>query len=171
MSLPDPTLRLILLDLLFLGLAGAMAFWFRAWLKEQKTELDGRMASLESQQQSLARLSERLGGLCRTLERAPAAAAGAAAPGPGPRGTTAPRKVAGTGPWPAGAPGESRAARTASGAGWRREETGDSARDAYRQARELLDKGLSPAEISRRVGLGMTEVNVLKRMREAGPRR
>ena len=164
MSLPDPTLRLILLDLLFLGLAGTMAFWFRAWLKEQKRELDGRMASLESQQQSLARLSERLGSLCRTLERPPAAAEAA----PAPRATAASRKAAGTGPWPAG---ESRAARTASGAGWRREGTGDSARDAYRQARELLDKGLSPAEISRRVGLGMAEVNVLKRMREAGPRR
>ncbi len=165
MSLPDQTLRLIFLDLLFLVLAGAMAFWFRAWLKEQKRELDRRVASLESQHQGLARLAERLGNLCRTLERpAPAAAE----PVPRARGS-APSQAAGAAPWPGAGLGESRSGRPA-GAGRRREEPSDPGRDAYRRARDLLDQGLSPAEISRRVGLRMSEVNVLKRMREAGRR-
>ena len=167
MSLPDQTLRLIFLDLLFLVLAGAMAFWFRAWLKEQKRELDRRVASLESQQQGLARLAERLGNLCRTLERpAPAASE----PVPGARGSAAPPQAAGAAPWPGAGLGESRPGRPA-GAGRRlREEPSDPGRDAYRRARDLLDQGLSPAEISRRVGLRMSEANVLKRMREAGRR-
>ena len=80
-------------------------------------------------------------------------------------------KGAGAGPWPAGATGERGAARPAAGAGRLRQETGDSPREAYRQARELLEQGLSPAEISRLVGLKITEVDVLKRMREAGRRR
>ena len=165
MSLPDQTLRLIFLDLLFLVLAGAMAFWFRAWLKEQKRELDRRVASLESQHQGLARLAERLGNLCRTLERpAPAAAE----PVPRARGP-APPQAAGAAPWPGAGLGESRSGRPA-GAGRRREEPSAAGRDAYRRARDLLDQGLSPAEISRRVGLRMSEVNVLKRMREAGRR-
>ena len=166
MTLPDPTLRLIFLDLVFLALAGTLAFWFRAWLKEQKRELDRRLASLEGQQQSLVRLGERLSSLCHALER-PAPAASEAAPRP--RGSVAAARGAGTGPWPAGAAGESTAARPAGG-GRRREQAGDPAREAYRQARELLEQGLSPAEVSRRVGLRITEVNVLKRIREAGRR-
>lgn len=168
MTLPDPTLRLIFLDLLFLALAGTMAFWFRAWLKEQRRELDRRLASLESQQQGLVRLSERLSGLCRTLEQ-PAPAVVEA--GPRSRGSAASTKSAGTEPWTGGATGERGAARPVAGAGPLRQEMGDSPREAYRQARELLDQGLSPAEISRRVGLKLSEVNVLKRMREAGRRR
>ena len=170
MTLPDSTLRLVFLDLLFLALAGTMAFWFRAWLKEQKRELDRRLASLESQQQGLLRLSERLGGLCRTLEQ-PAPAVAEAVPVPRSRGPAASAKGAGTGARPAGAIGERVAARPGAGAGRLRQETGDSPREAYRQARELLEQGLSPAEISRRVGLKITEVDVLKRMREAGRRR
>ena len=159
MTLPDSTLRLIFLDLLFLALAGTLAFWFRAWLKEQRRDLDRRLTSLEGQQQSLVRLSERLSSLCRTLER------------PEPAAVEAASRPHRTGPWPPGAPGEGRSARPAAGSGRRREEMGDSAREAYRQARELLEQGLSAAEISRRVGLRITEVNVLMRMREASGRR
>ena len=166
MTLPEPTLRLIFLDLLFLALAGTMAFWFRAWLKEQKRDLDRRLASLESQQQGLLRLGERLSGLCRTLEQ-PAPPAAEAVPRP--RGSAVSTTRAGTGPWTGGATGERGAARPAAGAGSIRQE--DSPREAYRQARELLDQGLSPAEISRRVGLRITEVDVLRRMREGGRRR
>ena len=167
MSLPDSTLRLILLDLLFLALAGTLAFWFRAWLREQKRELDRRLASHESQQRSLALLSERLGNLCRTLER-PAPAAAEAAPRV--REAAASLKAAGTVPRPAATPGEVRASGPASGSVRRREEIPDADREAYRRARDLLEQGLPPAEICRRVGLRMTDVNVLKRMREAGRR-
>lgn len=168
MTLSDSTLRLVFLDLLFLALAGTMAFWFRAWLKEQKRDLDRRLASLESQQQGLLRLSERLNGLCRALEQ-PAPAVAEAVPVSRSRGPAASVKGAGTGSRPAGATGERGAARPAAGAGRLRQE--DSPREAYRQARELLEQGLSPAEISRRVGLKITEVDLLKRMREAGRRR
>ena len=36
--------------------------------------------------------------------------------------------------------------------------------DAYGRARELLQQGVAPAEVARRVGLGIAEVNVLRRM-------
>ncbi|MBT4098620.1 MAG: hypothetical protein HOE86_13290 [Gemmatimonadetes bacterium] len=40
-------------------------------------------------------------------------------------------------------------------------------RDAYRLARELLEQGMSTTDVARQVGLGIAEVNVLKRMRDA----
>ena len=172
MNLPDSALRQILLDLLFLVLAGTLAFWFRSWLREQKRELDRRLAHLEGQQRSLHKLGDRLSDLCRTLEqpspatpRVPGSTASTKAAGTVP----APR-LAETGPRLVGASGEGRTAR-ASGAAQRRQEGfPDPGREAYRRAREMLDQGLSAAEISRRVGLRMSEVNALKRMREAGRR-
>ncbi len=175
MNLPDSALRQILLDLLFLVLAGTLAFWFRSWLREQKRELDRRLTLLEGQHRSLQNLGQRLSDLCRTLEQPPAS-------GPAPPrvpGSTAYPKAAGTVPAPrpaetgprlAGAPGEGRPAR-ASGAAQRQPEGfPDPGGEAYRRAGEMLEQGLSTAEISRRVGLRMSEVNALKRMREAGRR-
>ncbi len=176
MSLPDSALRQILLDLLFLVLAGTLAFWFRSWLREQKRELDRRLALLEGQQRSLHSLGQRLSELCRTLEQ-PSPTAGPAPPRV--PGSTPPPKAAGpvpaprpaeTGPRLAGASGEGRTAR-ASGAAQRRPEGfPDPGGEVYRRAREMLEQGLPAAEISRRVGLRMSEVNALKRMREAGRR-
>ena len=176
MNLPDSSLRQILLDLLFLLLAGSLAFWFRSWLREQKLELDRRLTLLDGQQRSLHKLGERLADLCRTLEQ-PSPATGPAAPqapgstaSPQAAGTVPVPRLAETGPRSVGASGEGRTAR-ASGAAQRRQEGfADPGREAYRRAREMLDQGLSAAEISRRVGLRMTEVNALKRMREAGRR-
>ena len=173
MSLPDSALRQILLDLLFLVLAGTLAFWFRSWLREQKRELDRRLTLLEDQQRSLHKLGQRLADLCRTLEQpAPATAARVA-------GSTAPPKAAGTVPAPrpaetglrqVGASGEGRTAGSAAADPRREEGFPDPGREAYRRAREMLAQGLSAAEISRRVGLRVSDVNALMRMREAGRR-
>jgi hypothetical protein len=178
-SMSDPTLRLVFVDLLFLGLAAGMAFWFRAWLREQKAEMDQRLETLESQQQTLARLCERLGSACRTLERQAPAAIGDAltrsraptAPVPTPEvSRETPRAAERTTVPPGPASADRRLVTPASRADRQWEEMSDRSRDAYRQARELLDQGLSSAEIARRVGLGVAEVNVLKRMRDAGRR-
>lgn len=175
MSLPDSTLRQILLDLLFLVLAGTLAFWFRSWLREQKRELDQRLSLLEGQQRSLHKLGQRLSDLCRTLEQPAPAAGPAAAPV---AGSTASPKAAGAvpaarpadpGPRPVAASAEARTTR-ASVAQRREEGFPDPGREAYRRAREMLEQGLSAAEISRRVGLRMSDVNALMRMREAGRR-
>jgi hypothetical protein len=48
------------------------------------------------------------------------------------------------------------------------EELTDRSREAYRRARDLLEQGVPANDIAREVGLGVAEVNVLKRMRDAG---
>jgi Trp operon repressor len=47
------------------------------------------------------------------------------------------------------------------------EKMAERSRDAYRLARELLEQGMSTTDVARQVGLGIAEVNVLKRMRDA----
>ena len=47
------------------------------------------------------------------------------------------------------------------------EKRAERSRDAYRLARELLEQGMSTTDVARQVGLGIAEVNVLKRMRDA----
>ncbi len=175
MNLPDSALRQILLDLLFLILAGTLAFWFRSWLREQKRELDRRLTLLEGQHRSLHNLGQRLSDLCRTLEQPPPSGpAPPRVPGstasPKAAGTVPPPRPAETGPRLAGATGEGRAARASGTAQRRPEGFPDPGGEAYRRAREMLEQGLSTAEISRRVGLRMSEVDALKRVREAGRR-
>ncbi|MBM3278010.1 MAG: hypothetical protein FJY95_08005 [Candidatus Handelsmanbacteria bacterium] len=41
-------------------------------------------------------------------------------------------------------------------------------RDSYAQARTLLDQGLSPSEVARKLGLGLAEVETLGRMMRRG---
>ena len=69
-----------------------------------------------------------------------------------------------------GASGEGRTAGSAAADPRREEGFPDPGREAYRRAREMLAQGLSAAEISRRVGLRVSDVNALMRMREAGRR-
>lgn len=184
----DPSLKLVFVDVLFLCLAGAMALWFRAWLSEQRGELDRRIDALEAQQQGLAKLGDRLAGLCRILERtapilppprrdeepgevptptarSPVAGAAAADPQPAAEGTPRPAPAI-VPPWSS----RRRVDTPAAQADRRWEELSDRSREAYRRARDLLEQGMSVAEIARQVGLGVAEVNVLKRMRDAGRR-
>ena len=62
------TVQLIFVDLLFLGLAGSLGFWFRTWLKTEKKAFDERLEALEAQQATLDRLSGRLQATCQLLE-------------------------------------------------------------------------------------------------------
>jgi hypothetical protein len=62
------TWQLVLIDGLFLCLAGGMGLWFRAWLKNEKQALDQRLEALEAQQAHLERISGRLQTVCRVLE-------------------------------------------------------------------------------------------------------
>jgi hypothetical protein len=189
----DSTLQVIFVDALFLCLAGGLAIWFRYWLQEQQRAMDRRLEALEGQQQALARICERLNSVCRALERLspsveaiarPGPRAEPAAPRPTPVETPAVSGVTDRqvqAPRSATVP-DSTASRSADqGAGARRrvdtpavradrqwEELTDRSREAYRRARDLLEQGVPPNDIARQVGLGVAEVNVLKRMRDAG---
>lgn len=155
--------QLFLVDLLYLGAALGMGLWFRAWLRQQQRAMDERLAGLEAQQAQLARLGERLQGVCRGLEGVfTRAARGVEAPRGGAvevergrrqttgRGRTESHRSA--------AVSEGAARGNPPGQGGARRE------DPYGRARELLSQGVAPAEVARRVGLGIAEVNVLRRM-------
>ena len=196
----DSTLQVIFVDALFLCLAGGLIFWFRSWLREQQRSMDHRLEALEGQQQALAQICERLTSACRGLERpSPAVEAiprqnprterATAAPRPStvetPAAAVSDRQVQvsrnAAGPEPQ--PQTTGSRPTASGPAARRrvdapaaradrqwEELTDRSREAYRRARDLLEQGVPPNDIARQVGLGVAEVNVLKRMRDAGRR-
>jgi len=75
--------RLVLVDVLFLVLAGGLALWMRSLLRHQRRELDDQLARLASQTERLAALQNRLESACEGVERsqvaAPAARSAAAA--------------------------------------------------------------------------------------------
>ena len=189
----DSTLQVIFVDALFLCLAGGLAIWFRSWLQEQQRAMDRRLAALEGQQQALARICERLPSVCRALERPspsveaiarPGSRAEPAAPRPAlvetpavpavtdrqvqaPRSATVPDSTASRSA-ARGAEARRRVDTPAARADRQWEELTDRSREAYRRARDLLEQGVPPNDIARQVGLGVAEVNVLKRMRDAG---
>jgi hypothetical protein len=183
-AIVDSTWQVLFIDALFLCLAAGLALWFRSWLGEREAAFDRRLDALEEQQQALARVCERLTSACRGLER-PAPSLEAlraprperpAAPAPGPTPVASPPPAAAEAV-PAALPrereggGERRRIETpASLADRQWEERTDRSREAYRRARALLEQGIPPNDIARQVGLGVAEVNVLKRMRDAGRR-
>jgi hypothetical protein len=187
----DSTLQVIFVDILFLCLAGGLAFWFRAWLQEQQRAMDQRLEGLEEQQQALVRICERLTSVCKGLERPSSAVEAIGRSTPRQERPLAPTRqttreistpvAAAT----AGqsAPPDATEVTAADEASARRrvdtpaaradrqwEELTDRSREAYRRARDLLEQGVPPNDIARQVGLGVAEVNVLKRMRDAGRR-
>ncbi|MFP6591633.1 MAG: hypothetical protein VCE12_14010 [Candidatus Latescibacterota bacterium] len=189
----DSTLQVIFVDALFLCLAGGLAIWFRSWLQEQQRAMDRRLEALEGQQQALARICERLTSACRALERPSPSVEAIARPGPRaepaaprPARVETPAVPAVTdrqvqAPRSATVPDSTASRSAARGAEARRrvdtpaarvdrewEELTDRSREAYRRARDLLEQGVPPNDIARQVGLGVAEVNVLKRMRDAG---
>lgn len=192
MSPSDTTTQVIFVDVLFLCVAGGLAFWFRAWLGEQQKGMDRRLQALEEQQQVLGRICERLTAACRGLERPSPAVDALARSTPKAERTPAVRRQpvtdipmgSTTDTVPAAMPAavEARDARPAPAAARQRidtpaahsdrkwEEQTDRSREAYRRARDLLEQGVPVNDIARQVGLGVAEVNVLKRMRDAGRR-
>lgn len=189
----DSTLQVIFVDALFLCLAGGLAIWFRSWLQEQQRAMDRRLEALEGQQQALARICERLTSACRALERPSPSVEAIARPGPraepaaprpalvetpavpavtdrqvqAPRSATVPDSTASRSA-ARGAEARRRVDTPAARADRQWEELTDRSREAYRRARDLLEQGVPPNDIARQVGLGVAEVNVLKRMRDAG---
>ena len=173
-SLPSPqTLQLVYIDAFFLCLTIGLLLWFRSWLTSHKGQIDRRLAALEEHELTLERLAAKLTAACRQLEASRPTAAMANAPGI---------------PMPAARPVAARSGAevTAPGAAWleklselRRAADGGSsesapvagrqgARQEYVRARQLLEKGMSATDVARKVGLGLAEVEVLKRISEYG---
>ena len=196
--LSTDSLQLLLVDGLFICLAGAMGLWFRVWIKAQQRAMDSRMAALESQQESLERLGARLQAACRSLEGLYAYAKHAStadtAVGDPPRlspplprrsetererssGAAAREATLGTGGrhrFQGEATGGSRAAAGDS----RRVDENPATRagsegirgTGFARARDLLAQGLPAKEVARRLGMGKAEVEALKRMMDLEPR-
>lgn len=176
-------LQLAFIDGLFLCLVVGFCLWFRAWLTKQQQSIDQRLEALDRQQQLLTRLGERLQGVCRSLEGADAASARSQG--------GVPRRSASTGghdsrgqarPTGATTRPDSRQPRTDSetshsgrrlstpstGAGWQPHDPGaDSTDEVYGQARDLLERGMAPSEVARRLGLGIAEVSALQRIQQS----
>lgn len=161
-----PTLQLVFIDLLFLLLAGGMGLWFRAWLRQESRRVDARIEALDKQRQGLENVAERLSSVCRTIERATPAMA---RPTLGETPATVPAGRRPVTNRPARrerpAPPQSVSADATPEREW--EQMAERSREAYRLARELLEQGMATTDVARQVGLGVAEVNVLKRMRDA----
>ncbi len=127
--------QLVLVDALFLCLAGGLALWMRALLRVQRVELGVQLKELEAQSRRLERLQVRLETACGRLERKTA-----------------------TGP-AEGDPAVRRAeSRPSSGSG---KSAGD---DRYQQAWRRLGQGEPAAAVARHLGLGMAEVELMGRI-------
>ena len=166
-------MQMIFLDLLFLGLAGALALWFRAVIRNQQRALDQQLVRLEAQQGKLDSLGKKLQGVTNTLERLypPPTVPSRHESSPDSRmGLVEPELRSRRTPRPTSATtaAQPRQAQQSTGPerGQRRQHESPRGAEAYALARELLDRGLPSSEVARRVGLGVAEIDVLKRMRQ-----
>lgn len=153
---------LVLVDAIFLALAGSVTLWFRAWLRSQREDLDRVLGDLADQRQELTRIASRIERLCALQEarleagsEAPPVAPVTRGPIPSPerrpvRETTAPAVARRTEAVPE-PPSEPRPDRSA-GEG------------RYDRAWELLAQGQQPGEVARRLRLGVAEVELMARM-------
>ena len=134
--------QIALADGLVLCLAVGLGLWFRAWLRHEKEEMDRRLDALEAQQAHLERISGRLQAVCRSLEL-----------------------MGRAGSWRADSSAESEAVR---GKGDRSEDANSELEvreeDAYSRAWQMLADGAAPAEVARRLGMGIAEVELMNRM-------
>lgn len=196
-SLPSSqTLQLVFVDTLFLCLAASLLLWFRSWLRSQKAQIDRRLKALEEHELALERLATKLAAACRQIEsgsdrsnrlsptmdnqRRERQRSGAVA------GESAATMTAPGAAWverlselrraaddTAAGDVQSEPARTPEGAGRRRAPAATGSmnrgkREEYGWARQLLEQGMSATEVARTVGLGLAEVEVLKRINEYG---
>jgi hypothetical protein len=134
--------QIALADGLVLCLAVGLGLWFRAWLRHEKEEMDRRLSALDAQQAHLDRISGRLQAVCRSLELMGRAGSWRV------DSTTEGEAVRGKGDRNEGANSELEA----------REE------DAYGRAWQMLADGAAPAEVARRLGMGIAEVELMHRM-------
>ena len=173
-SLPSAqTLQLVYIDALFLCLAIGLLLWFRSWLTSHKGQIDRRLAALEEHELTLERLAAKLTAACRQLEASRPTGAMANAPG---ISMPAARPVADRSGAEVTAPGDawleklSELRRAADGGSSESAPAAgrQGAREEYGRARQLLEQGMSATEVARKVGLGLAEVEVLKRISEYG---
>ena len=142
--------RLLLVDLLFLALAGSIGLWFRSWLRRERIGLDERLGTLERHQADLERLANRLQSACQRLEVMAAAS------------DPAPASEKGR-PEPAA---DGAAGNASRGSGRREDREG-----LYDRARDLLARGHEPGLVARQLGLGVAEVELMERiLRQNTPR-
>ena len=195
MSLPSAqTLQLVFVDMLFLCLAASLLLWFRSWLKSQNAQIDRRLETLEEHELTLERLATKLAAACRQIEaRSDRSSQHHEATmdqqmGERPRRVVAAAESAATVTAPGAAwverlselrraadettTGEVPSESVPQGTGRRRTPVAGSMnrgkREEYGWARQLLEQGMSSTEVARKVGLGLAEVEVLKRINEYG---
>ena len=177
----SPQTQLVVVDILFLLVALGMLLWFRAWLAMQTRKLDRRFSSLDASLKQMSQIQERLQAVCRTLTaadgrrpdaRLPASTEQALESGAAEAGSPSP--AAQRHPvWSAEeAVDERRASSRAAPPRLQKAGDGRAPQDdgrqheTYERARQLLGRGVSTDEVARTVGLGVAEVEVLKRMGE-----
>ena len=177
----SPQTQLVVVDILFLLVALGMLLWFRAWLAMQTRKLDRRFSALDGSLKQMAQIQERLQAVCRTLAaadgrrretRSPASTEQGQEPG---AAEAVPGSPVGQ-RYPVWSTAESVDERRASSRAvparlqkaddGRAPQDGGGQRENYERARQLLGRGVSTDEVARTVGLGVAEVEVLKRMGE-----
>ena len=187
MNLSAESLQLLFIDGLFLGLAVVLALWFRSWIKSQQRGIDQRLAGLEAQHERFDRLGTRLQSACRSIENlsrrmAGEADSGAVAQTAAPEGSGRPLTTRGNSESAASADAaarrSSRASRLGSGSPYSTSGQAGISGAGFARARDMLEQGLPAKEVAERLGMGLAEVDALKRMmdfdpttRGAGPRK
>ena len=147
MTLNDDAWQLVLVDVLFLCLAGSIGFWFRAWLKKEQKTFKERLMALEEQQVGLQQLCDRLNQICDFLEPLARREEETSISSNQPMDDYAAKR-------PPLSMDEQQ--KTISSRAYREER--------YQRARELLAQGQSPGEIARELGLGRAEVELMGRI-------
>ena len=187
MILSAESLQLLFIDGLFLGLAAVLTLWFRSWIKSQQRGIDRRLAALEAQHERFDRLGTRLQSACRSIENLSRRMAGeadsaAVAHTAAPEGSGRPLTTRGNSEsaasGDAAARRPSRASRLGSGSPYSTSGQAGISGAGFARARDLLEQGLPAKEVAERLGMGLAEVDALKRMmdfnpitRGAGPRK
>ena len=148
--------QLLLVDILFLLLAGSMGLWFRSWLRREKRLLDDRLVSLETHQTSLERVTQRLQSACQRLESLASERGVDQASSAGSPGRYSSLSIEGNAA--AAPPAPAVGGRSVRGVG-RDEKEG-----LYDRAREMLARGKEPGAVARQLGLGIAEVELMDRI-------
>ena len=182
-DLPTETLQLVFIDTLFLCVCGALCLWLRNWIKFQQREIENRLSILERHHDMIAELGKRLQSTTYAIEKmnvslskqsnesvnrlkTPSRDTSTALP------TTFNSSTSRTGGaqkhseiWDSSSANHSIGRSSPTEQNVTSDHKPDGSED-YAMARELLEKGMSHAEIARRSGLGLAEVEMLQRMRD-----
>lgn len=175
-DLSSQHVQLVIVDVLFLGVALGILMWFRSWLRIQTNRMDRRFDTLDEHLKQFTQIQERLQGACRTLTAAEPRSRGGGRSSLSPLvDDVAPSGIQDGALSAEGAPSADgsivpRAPASARSSASASREPGPSSgarqHEIYERARQLLSKGIPTDEVARMVDLGVAEVEVLKRMGE-----